>query len=376
MNNIPLLDLKAQYRSISGQIDEAVKKVVESQSFVLGNEVEALEKEVAAYCRAGYGIGVASGTDALLLSLRGLGIGQGDEVITTPLTFMATAEAISNLGATPVLADIEPDTYNIDPSLIEEKITAKTKAILPVHIFGQCADMDPIMDLAEKKGLRIVEDCAQAIGADYKGRRAGSMGDAGCLSFFPSKNLGGFGDGGMVVTNDKELADRIKLLRVHGSRERYYHETIGYNSRLDAIQAAVLRVKLKYLDEWLKARRSIADFYTNELAQIGLITPDVPDYNVHTYHLYIITLPSRDKLLKRLESVGIGARVHYPVPLHLQKCYADLGHKRGDFPVSEKVSDQLIAIPLYPELSTEDRERVAGAVKEFQMKEQGLKAAA
>jgi dTDP-4-amino-4,6-dideoxygalactose transaminase len=362
---IPLLDLKSQYRSIKKEIDKAIEGVLQSQHFVLGGEVERLEEEVADYCMVRYGIGVASGTDALFLSLKALGIGSGDEVITTPLTFIATAEAISYLGAKPVFVDVDKRTYNIDPSLIEEKITEKTKAILPVHLFGQCAEMDPILEIAQKHNLKVVEDCAQAIGAHCKGRRSGSMGDAGCISFFPSKNLGAFGDGGMVVTNNKELADKIKILRVHGSSKRYYHDVLGYNSRLDNLQAAILRVKLRSLDKWIESRNRLASFYVSRLSDLDLVTPFVPERNTHTYHLYVITSSLRDELIEHLLSSGIESRVYYPVPLHLQKCYSDLGYRKGDLPVSEWISENMLAIPVYPELKEEGAQEVVDCIKRF-----------
>lgn len=362
---IPLLDLRSQYNSIKGKIGDAINAVLETQSFVLGREVESLEKEVAAYCDTKYAVGVASGTDALMLSLKALGIKENDEVITTPTTFIATAEAISYVGAKPVFADIDKKSYEIDPSLIERRITKKTKAILPVHIYGQCADMDPILDIAGKYNLKVVEDCAQAIGALYKNRKAGSMGDAGCLSFFPSKNLGAFGDGGMVVTNDSKLAEKLMLLRVHGSSVRYRHDIIGYNSRLDNLQAAVLRVKLKYLDKWIEMRRKAAALYGTLFKETPIVTPFVPDYNEHTYHLYVIAAPLRDKLLEHLEADGIEARVYYPIPVHLQKCYSGLGYKKGDFAISEWQADNTLAIPVYPELTAENIEKVVGCIKEF-----------
>lgn len=362
---IPLLDLRSQYNSIKTEIDTAINGILQTQHFVLGEEVGRLEGEIASYCNVKYGVGVASGTDALLLSLKALGVKRGDEVITTPLTFIATGEAISNLGAKPVFVDVDKMTYNIDPSLIESKITEKTKAILPVHLYGQCADMDPILKLARKHNLRVVEDCAQAIGASYKGRKAGSMGDAGGMSFFPSKNLGAFGDGGMVITNDKEIADKIKILRVHGSSRRNYHDILGYNSRLDNLQAAILRVKLRFLDSWIKIRQELARLYDSLLSGLDIITPFVPEYNKHTYHLYIAASPYREKLLEHLVSSGIEARVYYPVPLHLQKCYLNLGCKKGDLPASEWAAENTLAIPLYPELKREGVEMVVKSIRKF-----------
>ena len=320
---ISILDLKAQYESIKKEIDAAIKKVVDSQHFILGEEVESFEKEVAKYCGTKYATGVASGTDALILALKALGIGQGDEVITTPFTFFATAEAISIVGAKPVFVDIDTKTYCINPALIEDAITKNTKAIMPVHLYGQCADMDKILEIAKVNNLKVIEDTAQAMGATYKGKQAGSMGDAGTLSFFPSKNLGAFGDGGMVITNDKAMADKIKMLRVHGSAIRYVHSVIGTNSRLDALQAAVLRVKLKHLDKSLACRREIAQHYNDGLKNIAnLVTPYAPSYNTHTYHLYVLRVkPSCEKLSKYLNDNGIEARTYYPIALHLQECY-------------------------------------------------------
>ncbi len=356
MMKIPILDLTAQYKSIKKEIDAAIKRVVDSQHFILGPEVEKFEEEVAKYCNTKYAVGVASGTDALILSLRALGIGDGDEVITTPFTFFATAESISVVGAKPVFVDIDPKTYCIDPALIEEKITKKTKAIIPVHLFGQCADMDPILNIAKINNLKVIEDTAQAMGATYKGKQAGSMGDTGALSFFPSKNLGGLGDGGMVITNNREIADRIKMLRVHGSTIRYIHSAIGTNSRLDALQAAILRVKLKYLDKWLDGRRKVAQYYNNHLKNISiLITPYTGPYNTHTYHLYVLRVkPNPEKLSEFLNDAGIEARTYYPVPLHLQECYKDLGYKQNDLKESESAASRTVSIPLFPELSTKD----------------------
>ena len=351
---IPILDLTAQYKSIKTEVDAAVKRVIDSQHFILGPEVEAFESEVAAYCGTKYAVGVASGTDALILSLKALGIGPGDEVITPPFTFFATAEAVSIVGAKPVFVDIDPETYCINPELIEDKITKNTKAIIPVHLFGQCADMDRIMEIAKINNLKVIEDTAQAMGAKYKGKQAGSMGDIGALSFFPSKNLGGFGDGGMIITNNKELADKIKMLRVHGSTIRYIHSAIGINSRLDALQAAILRVKLKHLNRWLDGRRKVARYYDENLKGLPLITPYAPSYNTHTYHLYVLRVkPSPEKLAKSLNDAGIEARTYYPVPLHLQECYKGLGYKKGDLKESESASSETLAIPIYPELDTE-----------------------
>lgn len=379
---IPILDLTAQYKSIKTEIDAAVKRVIDSQHFILGPEVDMFEKEVAAYCGTKYAAGVASGTDALILSLKALGVGPGDEVITTPFTFFATAEAVSIVGAKPVFVDIDPKTYCINPELIEDKITKNTKAIIPVHLFGQCADMDRILEIGKINNLKIIEDTAQAMGATYKSKQAGSMGDAGCLSFFPSKNLGAFGDAGMVITNNKEIADKIRALRVHGSTIRYIHSAIGTNSRLDALQAAVLRVKLRYLDKWLEGRRKVADYYNKQLGDLSapsastpskspltpfttLLTPFTPSFNTHTYHLYTLRVkPSPDKLAKALNGAGIETRTYYPVPLHLQDCYKGLGYKKGDLKESESAAFQTVSIPLYPELGTKEQESIVEKINE------------
>ncbi|MBD3379112.1 MAG: transcriptional regulator [Candidatus Omnitrophica bacterium] len=369
---IPLLDLRAQYMSIKAEIDEAVKRVIDSQYFILSPEVSSFEKETASYCGVEHAAGVASGTDAIVLSLKAAGVGKGDLVITTPFTFFATAESISVLGARPVFADIREDTYNIDPAKIEEAIEGmgpadreRLKAIVPVHLYGQCADMSGIMRIAEKHSLSVVEDCAQAIGATHNGRKAGSFGIAGCLSFFPSKNLGGFGDGGMVVSGNKALIEKVKKLRVHGSGKQYVHEEVGFNSRLDSFQAAVLRVKLKELDKWIEGRRRIAGIYNDAFRDIPVKTPLVAEGNDHTYHQYTIETGDRDGLGDFLSGKGIAARVYYPVPLHLQPCYKDLGYPAGSFPVSEKKAGTVISLPVYPELSQSKVDYVAGAVKEF-----------
>ncbi|MFA5255535.1 MAG: DegT/DnrJ/EryC1/StrS family aminotransferase [Candidatus Omnitrophota bacterium] len=363
---IPILDLTAQYKSIKTEIDAAIKKVVDSQHFILGPEVEAFENEVAAYCGTKYAVGVASGTDALILSLKALGIGPGDEVITTPFTFFATAESVSLVGAKPVFVDIDPKTYCINPELIEDKITKNTRAIIPVHLFGQCADMDRVMEIARINNLKVIEDTAQAMGATYNGKQAGSMGDAGALSFFPSKNLGGFGDGGMIITNNKALADKIKMLRVHGSTVRYIHSAIGTNSRLDAFQAAILRVKLKYLNKWLDGRRKVAKYYDESLQGMPVITPYLPPYNVHTYHLYVLRIkPNPEQLAKFLNDGGIEARTYYPVSLHMQECYKNLGYKIGDLKESESASPETLAIPIYPELGAAEMKYIVDKIRSY-----------
>ena len=363
---IPLLDLKAQYRSIKTEVDAAVKKVIEAQDFILGEEVREFEKEIAGYCSVKYGVGVASGTDALILALRALDIGSGDEVIVPPFTFFASAEAVSIVGAKPVFVDIDPATYNIDPRLIEKNITKRTKAIMPVHLYGQCADMDPILAIAKKRGLKVVEDNAQAIGATYKGRKSGSMSDIAALSFFPSKNLGAFGDAGMVVTNDEKLAERVKSLRVHGGAVQYVHSEIGLNSRLDNLQAAVLRIKLKYLDKWLEARRENAAFYNEKLKGTPVVCPHVPDHNVHTYHQYTLRVKSgQEKIIKYLSDNGIGTRIYYPIPLHMQDCYKSLGYKKGSMPASEAAAQEVFSIPVFPELSPEQKAYITGKIAAF-----------
>jgi dTDP-4-amino-4,6-dideoxygalactose transaminase len=362
---IPILDLKAQYHEIKEEVDAAIKKVVDAQAFVLGEESLALESEMAKYCGVKYAVGVASGTDALILCLKALGIGPGDEVITTPFTFIATAEAVSLVGARPAFVDIDRRTYNIDPALIEKRINKNTKAVIPVHLYGQCADMDPISQVAKRCGLKLIEDCAQAIGATYKGKKAGSMSDAGCLSFFPSKNLGAFGDGGMVVTNDKDIADSIRMLRVHGSSERYIHSAIGTNSRLDNLQASIIRVKLKYLDGWLKKRADNARYYNKRLEDLPCETPYVPDYNIHTYHLYTLRTPkNKDKVMEFLNKNGIETRTYYPVPLHLQECYKAMGYKKGgDLKEAESAASSAFSVAVYPEMTKQQMDYVINMIK-------------
>jgi len=367
---IPLVDLKAQYDSIKGELDAAINRVVQSGQFILGPEVKAFEDEMGSYCGTKYAVGVASGTDALHLALLGCGIKAGDEVITSPFTFIATAEAIAKCGARPVFADIDPKTYNIDPSQIESKISNKTKAILPVHLYGQPAAMERILDIARKHNLKVIEDCAQALGAEYKGKKIGSLGDAGCLSFFPSKALGAYGDGGMVVTNDPEIAETVKILRVHGSKVGYQHVMHGFNSRLDALQAAILRVKLKHLDKWNELRRSKAALYTRLLSQVDGIEPPYFEKNCKSScNYYTVRIKgsrlSRDELRKHLESKGIKTAVYYPLSLHLQEVYQYLGHKPGDFPQSEQAQEQVLTLPLYPELRDEQVEEVAQAIRKF-----------
>lgn len=360
---IPLLDLKAQYLSIKDEVDNAILKVLDSCRFIFGPEMEALEEEIASYCGVKHAIAVANGTDALVLALQACKIGPGDEVITSPFTFFASAETIANVGAVPVFVDIDPATLNLDPDKLEEKITSRTKAIIPVHIFGQMADMDSIMDIARKYRLRVVEDAAQAIGARYNGKMAGAVGDAGTFSFFPTKNLGGYGDGGMVITDDDSIADKIRTLRFHGSKTKYYHEEIGYNSRLDEIQAAILRVKFRYLDKWNNARREKAEVYDKLLAPLAaeqkVILPGRDPKAVPVYHLYVLRSNQREKIAVALNQNGIASGVYYPLPLHLQNAFAYLGYKAGDLPVAEEACTQALAIPCYPEITRQQQEIIA-----------------
>jgi len=375
---VPLLDLKAQYRSIRNEIDEAMSGVIESQYFILGPVVAEFEKACAAYCRVPHAIGVASGTDALLVALMAESIGPGDEVITSPYTFFATAGSIARTGATPVFVDIDPVTYNLDVSQLESRVTDRTRAIMPVHLYGQCVDMDPLMEIARRHDLVVIEDACQAIGSEYKGRRAGAMGDYGCFSFFPSKNLGGFGDGGLVTTNDAARAERLAILRVHGMQPKYFHKFIGGNFRLDALQAAVLNVKLKHLDSWTEARQHNAARYDRLFSTLGLAGSPVQLPKCAAWHLklgatggrhifnqYVIRVQRRDDLQKFLAGEGIGTEVYYPVPLHLQECFAYLGHKTGDFPESERAANETLALPIYPEVTDEQAGFVVDCIAKF-----------
>lgn len=362
---LALVDLKRQYRSIKEEIDQALKGVVESGQFILGEEVKGLEEELAAYVGVKYAIGVASGTDALLLALMAYGIGPGDEVITAPFTFVATADVVLLLGATPVFVDIDPLTYNIDPNRIEPAITDRTKAIIPVHLYGQSVDLDPILDLARRYGLRVIEDTAQALGAEYKGRKVGSLGDIACLSFFPTKNLGAYGDGGMVLTDDPEIARRIRMLRVHGSEDKYYHKFLGLNSRLDALQAAILRVKLPHLDDWNHRRRQIAALYNELLQDLDLTLPHEAEFNKHVYHQYTIRVRDREGLRRHLAAAGIPTGVYYPLSLHLQEVFSGLGYREGDFPASERAAQEVLSLPIYPELEEEEVEYICDRIRAF-----------
>jgi dTDP-4-amino-4,6-dideoxygalactose transaminase len=373
---VPLLDLKAQYATIKKDIVPIVNEVMDSQYFILGPKVEEFERNAAAYSKAGWAVGVSSGTDALIVSLMALDIKPGDEVITTAFTFFATAGTISRLCARPVFVDIDPVTFNIDPRQIEKAVTRKTRAVIPVHLFGQCADMDPILDIARKRKLAVVEDAAQSIGAEYKGRRAGAMGELGIFSFFPSKNLGGFGDAGMVVTNDRALAEKIKVLRMHGEHVRYYHRTVGGNFRMDALQAAVLNAKLPHLDGWSAGRRENAAYYDRRFQDAGLMERGVVKTpaavyalgggrNHHIYNQYTLRVKDRDGLMTHLKEKGVGAAIYYPLPLHLQECFKDLGYRAGDLPATEQAAAEVLSIPIYPELTAEQKDYVVEAIKSF-----------
>ncbi len=364
VSSIPLVDLKAQYMSIKGAIDDAIGGVIARADFIQGQEVALFERDFAAFSGAKYAIGVSSGTEALRLALIACGIGQGDEVITTPFTFIATVEAIAQTGATPVFVDIDPHTCNLNPRRIEKAISERTRAILPIHLYGRPADMDPVLAVAKRYSLRVVEDAAQAHGATYKGRVAGTMGDAGCFSFYPAKNLGAFGDAGMVVTDDPEIADNIRLLRDHGRNDKYNHLCLGFNGRLDTLQAAVLRVKLASLAEWNERRREIAATYRRLLADQEIELPPDEDGADPVYHLFVVRTPERDRLCETLAAAGISAGIHFPVPLHLQPACRHLGYGPGDFPESERAAGEVLSLPIYPELTEDQVRRVAEVVAE------------
>ncbi len=368
MKEVSFLDLKSEYKSIKKEIDTAINNILKSGNFIGGRDVEKTEKEIAKFCKTKYAVGVNSGTDALFLSLKAIDIKRGDEVITTPFTFIATAEVIANTGAKPVFVDIDEKTFNINPLKIEEAITKKTKAIMPVHLFGQMTDMDRIIRIGRRYNLKVIEDAAQAIGAEYKGRKAGTIGDLGCFSFFPSKNLGAYGDGGMIITNNKKLAERIRLLRNHGSdpKNKYRNLILGINSRLDAIQAAILKIKLKYLKQWNKKRREIADYYNEKLNKVGdIVTPIILENKIHIFHQYAIRTKYRNKLKKFLEEKGIETKIYYPLPLHLQPCFRYLGYKKGDFPIAEKASQEILCLPIFPELEKKEQDYIIKQIKLF-----------
>jgi len=388
---VPLLDLKAQYATLRKEIREAIDRVADAQHFILGPEVEALEREIATYSQCEFGIGMSSGSDALLVALMAIDLRPGDEVVTSTYTFFATAGAVARLNAKPVFVDIDPLTYNIDPAQVAAAITDRTRAIIPIHLFGQVADMDPIMNIARQHKIVVIEDAAQAIGAESSGRRAGSIGDMGCFSFFPSKNLGGFGDGGMITTNNADLAKKIKLLRNHGYSPKYYNKVVGGNFRLDAIQAAILRVKLKYLDQWTEARQRNAATYRRlfEEAELsikpsavagvekgnkagvrlsemsGVVLPVEKSDGRHIYNQFVIRSGRRDELMKHLKDRNIGCEIYYPVPMHAQECFADLNHQPGDFPLSESAAAESLALPIYPELTEDMIATVVDAIADF-----------
>lgn len=368
---VPLLDLVQQHKKLRPELDTALARVLDTNAFILGEEVAKLEREIADYCNVRHAIGCASGSDAILLALMTLGVGRGDEVITTPYSFFATVSSITRLGAVPVFVDIEADTYNVDPSQIDSKVTSKTKAIEPVHLYGQCADMSSINEIASSSRIAVVEDAAQAIGAENQGRRAGSISDVGCISFYPSKNLGGLGDGGMMTTNEDEVAQKLKALRVHGSEEKYYHKWVGLNSRLDGFQGATLRVKLPHLETWTEARRANATRYRELFTDAGLTEqvtlPTERANNRHIYNQYVIRVPDgrRDELRSCLASQDIGTDVYYPVPLHLQECFRYLGYREGDLPESERAAQETLALPIYPELAPEQQEYVVDCIADF-----------
>lgn len=367
---VPLLDLKEQNQNLRAKVDAAISKVLDSNGFIMGAEVEALENELTNYCQTKFAVGCASGTDALLLALMAFDVGPGDEVITTPYSFFATVSAVTRLGATPVFVDIEPQTYNLDVSQIESKITKKTKAIQPVHLFGQCAAMSELRKISEKYNVPLIEDAAQAIGAEEDSRRAGAIGEIGCFSFYPSKNLGGMGDGGFMTTNDEALANKLKALRVHGSEKRYYHKWVGINSRLDALQAAILRVKLPHLDSWSDKREANANNYRKLFTDAGLtkeITLPFEREGVrHIYNQFVVRISEkRDELKQFLAKNDIGTDIYYPVSLHQQECFAYLGYRKGDFPESEKASVETLALPIFPELTFEQQKFVVQKIAEF-----------
>jgi len=385
MTNVPLLDLKAQYAQIRAEVMPIIEEVCASQRFILGEHVLALEAEVAAYCASAAGVGVSSGTDALLLALMALGVGAGDEIITTPFTFFATAGTIARLGARPVFCDIDPVSFNLSPQAVSDFIDqhcrvqgsqllnratgGRIKGLMPVHLYGQSADMDPLMAVAKQYNLKVIEDAAQAIGTEYQGVRVGSIGDIGCFSFFPSKNLGAFGDAGLCTTNDAELAESMRVLRVHGGKPKYFHAVIGGNFRIDELQAAVLRVKLKYLDGWTAARQRNAAYYTAAFGAasgaMNLITPQATVKGRHIFNQYVVRVQNRDALKDHLTAQGIGTEIYYPVPLHLQKCFSFLKHAPGDFPQSERAAAETLALPIYPELTQTQLDHVVASVAAF-----------
>jgi dTDP-4-amino-4,6-dideoxygalactose transaminase len=360
-----MVDVVGQYQKIKPEVDAAVQRIIESGQFILGKEVGEFECQVAGYLGAKYAVGCASGTDALQIAMMALGIGPGDEVITTPFTFVATTETIVLLGATPVYVDIDPKTYNIDPSRIESAITSNTKAIIPVHLYGQAADMDPLMEVARRHDLKVIEDSAQALGASYKGRKVCTFGDVSCISFFPSKNLGAFGDAGMVVCNDQELYEKLHMITVHGSKVKYHHEILGVNSRLDTLQAAILSVKLRHLENWNAARRKFASRYDVLLGEAPVTVPHVSPVGTHIFHQYTIRAPKRDGLAAHLKEKGIPHAIYYPIPLHLQKAFMIAGNRKGDFPITERACDEVLSLPMHTELNEEQQGYIAETIRGF-----------
>ena len=363
-----MVDVAGQYQKIKKEVDAAVHSVLEKGNFILGQEVGEFECAIAGYLNVRYAVGCASGTDALQIAQMALGIGPGDEVITTPFSFVATTETIALLGAKPVYVDIDPQTFNIDPNKIEKAITKKTRAIVPVHLYGQPADMDAILDIAKRYNLRVIEDAAQAMGASYKDRKVCGLGDIGCISFFPSKNLGAFGDAGMVVSNDVELGERMRVISIHGSKTRYHHDMLGVNSRLDTLQAVILKVKLSHLDSWNDARRQFADTYDAMLKELPVVLPHVASQGEHIFHQYTIRAPKRDQLAEHLKSKNIPHAIYYPIPLHLQRAFASAGAKPGNFPVTEKAATEVLSLPMHTELTADQQGYVADAIKEFYQK--------
>lgn len=359
---IPLCDLKAQYATIQGEIDDAIRAVIAKTNFIQGEEVRLLEREFAAFCGARFGVAVASGTDALHLALMAMGVEAGDEVITSPHTFIATAEAVSHCGARPVFVDVDPRTGNIDGQAIEERMTQRTRVIMPVHLYGQPADMDPILEVASRHGLPVLEDACQAHGAEYRGRRVGTLGAAACFSFYPGKNLGAYGDAGMIVTDDEKLALWCAMMADHGRAEKYSHGHVGFGKRMDTMQAAILRAKLRHLEEWNRARREHADAYNRALAGV-VETPYEPEWARGVYHQYVVRVPNRDVVLSRLRTAGVAAQIHYPIPLHLQPAYSFLGYGAGDFPETERAASTVLSLPIYPEITEEQRRYVVEQLK-------------
>jgi dTDP-4-amino-4,6-dideoxygalactose transaminase len=361
---IPYCDLRAQYKSIKPEIDQAVSRVLESAEFVLGSEVEAFEQEFATYVGANHAVAMNSGTSALHLALLAAGVGPGTEVITVPFTFVATVAAIVYTGATPVFVDVTPDSLTMDPAQVEAAITPRTRAILPVHLYGQPADLDPLLAIARRHGLRLIEDACQAHGAEYKGCKVGPLGDAGCFSFYPGKNLGAYGEGGLAVTNDPELARKMRMLRDWGQEQRYHHVMKGFNYRMEGLQGSILRVKLRHLERWTELRRAHAAAYLDTLGRSGVATPVEKPYSRHVYHVFAIRVPERESLQRQLKANGVQSGIHYPVPVHLQPAYADLGYLRGQFPESERAADEVLSLPMYPEMTRTQIDEVCGVLQE------------